>query len=192
MKRYDGKYTEKEILAAAERVLQGDKNAFLVIYEAYYPMAVSILRRVLRTPEIEGLANEAFMTVYKSLKNFKGQAKLSTYVYRIMLNFAFAQAKKQNKRRSTIRPFPSGASIEDVAARYNVEQSLVEKYFIEQAMATLSRDLIEALDLFYFQDYSVREISGLCGISEGAVKSRLFQAREKIRAFMPQGGLYAG
>lgn len=186
------KYKDEEIDYALWQVLRGNKSAFLIIYNAYYRMAVSILRRVLRTSEVDEAVNEAFLMVYRGLKKFKQQSKLSTYVYRIILNYAFYLVKKAHKRKSLHHSFMKGESIEDIAGRYNIEKTIVERYFLEQALSALNKNLTETLDLYYFQNYSMKEIAQICNTSENAVRSRLFQARRKIRDSMPEGAIYAG
>lgn len=175
------KYTEEEILQAAREVLAGNEQAFLKIYHNYYPMVVSIFRRILSLPvrEMDGLINEAFLLIYKSLKNFRNQAKLSTYAYRIILNFAFKEYKKQ-KKNSMVNSF-TGDDLETYATTSGGADAIIEKYNIEQVLKSLPKDMLESVELYYYGNYSIKEIAEMCGTSESAVKNRLFYAREKIR-----------
>ncbi|MGL5721092.1 MAG: RNA polymerase sigma factor [Brevinema sp.] len=175
------KYTEEEILQAASEVLAGNDEAFLKIYHNYYPMAVSIFRRVLSMPvrEMDGLINEAFLLVFKSLKNFRNQAKLSTYAYRIILNFAFKEYKKR-KKHAMVSSFAE-EDLEIYSSVSGGSDAILEKYYVEQALKTLPKDMLEAIELYYYGDYSIKEIADMCDTTESAIKNRLFYAREKIR-----------
>lgn len=186
--------TEHDIQNAIERVKNGDNEAFVLIYEAYYKMVVSILRRILKLPmnELDSYVNEAFLLIYKGLKGFKGDSKFSTYAYRIVLNYSFKVSKKRAKDKKNIAVFPENEEgIETIPDSSDIESSIVVRSFLDYAIGSLSKDMQEVIDLYYYERYSIKEIAGMLNTTETAIKNRLYQARSKIKKLMPEGVYHA-
>ncbi len=177
--------SEKEIQNTINQILAGDTDKFEIIYDQYYKMIVSIVRRIVRpkTSEIDGIINEAFLIVFKALKGFKGNSKFSTYVYRIVLNFAFKVSKKNSREKRHFVVFDSEEenTIENISSNEKMEDELVTKNILESAIGSLNKDLQEVVDLYYFERYSIKEIAEILNTTDTAIKNRLFQARYKIR-----------
>lgn len=186
--------TELEIQNAIERVKSGDNEAFGLIYEAYYKMVVSILRRILKLPmnELDAYVNEAFLLIYKGLKGFKGDAKFSTYAYRIVLNYAFKVSKKRAKDKKNIAVFGENEEgIETIPDSGDTENSVVVRSFLDYAIGSLTKDMQEVIDLYYYERYPIKEIASMLNTTETAIKNRLYQARSKIKKLMPEGVYHA-
>lgn len=186
--------TELEIQNAIERVKNGDNEAFVLIYEAYYKMVVSILRRILKLPmnELDAYVNEAFLLIYKGLKGFKGDAKFSTYAYRIVLNYAFKVSKKRAKDKKNIAVFGENEEgIETIPDSGDTENSVVVRSFLDYAIGSLTKDMQEVIDLYYYERYPIKEIASMLNTTETAIKNRLYQARSKIKKLMPEGVYHA-
>ncbi len=177
--------SEKEIQNTINQILAGDTDKFEIIYDLYYKMIVSIVRRIVRpkTSEIDGIINEAFLIVFKALKGFKGNSKFSTYVYRIVLNFAFKVSKKNSreKRHFVALDNEEENTIENISSNEKMEDELVTKNILESAIGSLNKDLQEVVDLYYYERYSIKEIAEILYTTDTAIKNRLFQARYKIR-----------
>ncbi|SFB71535.1 RNA polymerase sigma-70 factor, ECF subfamily [Brevinema andersonii] len=186
--------TELEIQNAIERVKDGDNEAFSIIYEAYYKMVVSILRRILKLPmnELDAYVNEAFLLIYKGLKGFKGDAKFSTYAYRIVLNYAFKVSKKRAKDKKNIAVFGENEEgIETIPDSGDTESSVVVRSFLDYAIGSLTKDMQEVIDLYYYERYPIKEIASMLNTTETAIKNRLYQARSKIKKLMTEGVYHA-
>lgn len=177
---------EIEIQNIIQDILKGNVNAFEHIYDVYYKMVASIVRRIVKPnpSELDSIVNEAFLIIFKGLKGFKGNSKFSTYIYRIVLNFAFKVSKKTNRERKHFVVLGGSAEengIETIASPIQTEDIIIDKNFLENAIGSLSKDLQEAVDLYYYERYSVKEIATIVGTTETAIKNRLYQARNKIK-----------
>lgn len=185
--------SEIEIQETINQIVAGDTDKFEIIYDLYYKMIVSILRRIVRPrpSEMDGLVNEAFLIVFRSLKGFKGNSKFSTYVYRIVLNFAFKESKKKNreKKHFVVLGSEEENAIENIPSDEKPEEIIINKNIIETAVGKLNKDLQEAIDLYYFEKYSIKEIASIVGTTETAIKNRLYQARYKIKNELVKGGV---
>ncbi|MGL5956408.1 MAG: RNA polymerase sigma factor [Brevinema sp.] len=184
--------SEEEIQELINKILQGDTQHFDIIYDLYYKMIVSIVRRIVRPnpSELDAVVNEAFLIVFRSLKGFKGNSKFSTYVYRIVLNFAFKVSKKKSKEKRyfvTLGSDDDENAIENIASEENPHEHIINKNIVENAIGTLNKDLQEAVDLYYYERYSIKEIADIVGTTETAIKNRLYQARSKIKTELIKG-----
>ena len=184
--------TEQEVLEIIGEILRGDNDSFEIIYDYYYKMVISIIRRIIKPnpSEVDALVNEAFLIIYKSLKGFKGNSKFSTYAYRIVLNYAFRVSKKKSRERRYFAVFGKDAdSFENIASSEETENTSVDKNTLEQIIGSLSKDLQEAVDLYYYERYSIKEIADIVGTTDTAIKNRLYQARNKIKIELNKGAL---
>ena len=182
---------EIEIQNIIQDILKGNVNAFEHIYDVYYKMVASIIRRIVKPnpAELDSIVNEAFLIIFKGLKGFKGNSKFSTYIYRIVLNFAFKVSKKTNRERRHFVVLGNNTDengIETIASPIQTEDIIIDKNFLENAIGSLSKDLQEAVDLYYYERYSVKEIANIVGTTETAIKNRLYQARNKIKQELKQ------
>ncbi|MGL4366900.1 MAG: RNA polymerase sigma factor [Brevinemataceae bacterium] len=191
MERFKNIYSESEIQKAIDEILKGHSEKFEIIYDAYYKMISSIVRRILHPSpsEIEAIINECFLLVYKSLKGFKKESKFSTYIYRIVLNHTFKLSKKQRKHSSNITFYgeDNNNTIENIASSDRKEENIINQQLVEQAVSSLNKDMQEVIDLYYFEDYAIKEIADITKTTETTVKNRLHQARKKIKQFLNQG-----
>ena len=177
---------EREIQDIINNVCQGNVNDFEKIYDVYYKMVTSIIRRIVKpnATELDSIVNEAFLIIFKGLKGFKGNSKFSTYIYRIVLNSAFKVSKKKNRERKYFVVWGDNNdsnSIENIASPTKIEEVIVDKNFLENTIGSLTKELQEAIDLYYYERYSIREIANIVGTTETAIKNRLYQARNKIK-----------
>ncbi len=92
---------EKELV---EKLKQGDETAFKFIVEEYKDLVYNTAIGIVQNEEdAEDVAQEAFVQVYQSIHNFKGESKLSTWLYRITVTKALDhERKKKRKKRSAI------------------------------------------------------------------------------------------
>ena len=78
-----------------DKVLAGDLYAFNYFLKTYKDMAYSVAISIVKQEHLaEEIVQDAFMICYQSLKNFKGESKFSTWLYRIVVNCAFGTLRK--------------------------------------------------------------------------------------------------
>ena len=156
-------------------------RAFVVRYER---MVFALLSRMLgHCPEVEDLAQEAFVRAYRAFPTFdpEGPAKISTWLLTIATRLALDSRKR---RRLDVREIDEGS---DVASSSTPEIALERRQLgsaIAEAAARLPDEQRAALVLAEIHGLSIAEIADALEVPENTAKTRLFRAREKMRALL--------
>jgi len=162
-----------------ELVKNGQTSSFSYIVEKYRNIVFSIALKVLKNREdAEEMAQESFIKVYKSLRTFKGNAKFSTWLYRITYNTCISELRKRKMHFASTEE----VQIKDEAQEMNLDGIPEENRakVIKEAMGRLPEDEYTLVLLYYFEDQSIEEISKVTGLSESNAKVKLFRARKKL------------
>lgn len=178
-------------LRLVKRVQEGDKKAFDLLVLKYQRKVMSIIARLVRQPaEIEDIAQETFIKVYRAIPNFKGESAFYTWLYRIAVNCTHTYVEKNLKRsllpdeKITLDEgtFALNPSLIDshTPESHLVNQEIVQ--VIAQSMADLPEELRRALELRELEGLSYDEIAEQMQTPVGTVRSRIFRAREAIAA----------
>jgi RNA polymerase sigma factor (sigma-70 family) len=169
-------------------VLMGDKEAFAPLVERHKEMIFSIAIKILRnTEEAEEVAQDAFVKAYASLGSFKRTAKFSTWLYRIAYNEAISRKRKKKMEHLSmnehlIENYSEDAVQESVNALDEEEQ----KAMIDKALAALPEEEASLIQLYYFNNQSVDEISQITGLSPSNTKVRLHRIRKKLYGMLSE------
>lgn len=167
---------------------------FQDIYTSFYPKIHRYLKRMVGEPETEDLTQEVFVKVSQGLSRFRGESKLSTWVYRIATNTAM------DKLRSTsfLRMVKDRVSI-DAAAECDKEGKdeapSVEQQLVQEEMNGCIRKFIDKLSGSYrsvvvlaeLEGLKNKEIAQILGVSLNTVKIRLHRARERLKKELMNG-----
>lgn len=160
-----------------QRCKNGDLEAFEAVFKQYGDKVFGLCYRMSgNRAEAEDLVQEIFIILIKKIKAFRGDAKFSTWLYRISVNFCISHLRKRKTRNEADVDF-------DVAARGMEAKSddALQRAALKKAIAGLPDGYRASLVLHDIQGYSHKEIAGMLGISEGGSKSQLFKARKKLR-----------
>ena len=172
--------TDEQLL---EEAANGNTAAFQILYERYRDPIFRFAYRLLGSVEAaEDVTHDCFLSLIKEPGRYdSARASLRTYLYAAARNQAVkryqgfgretALEELADEPRSADRRGPMALVLEDELASE-----------VEQAIASLPPLQREALILFEYQDLSLAEIAAVVGTDSGTVKSRLFRAREKLRA----------
>jgi RNA polymerase sigma-70 factor, ECF subfamily len=166
------------------------ENEFQELHDAFRPRILRYLGRLVSDSEAEDLTQEVFVKVYQALPGFRGESKISTWLYRIATNAALDRLRSSAARRES--PEPEDAAEEGDAGVNpwtGESPSSVESQVAFQAMNDCIRELILGLpdnyrtvlvlgDLEGLQD---REIAEVLGVSLQTAKIRLHRARERLK-----------
>ena len=166
-----------------ERVLKGDTQYFSYFVDQYKDIVFSIAMKVLRNSEdAEEMAQESFVDAFKSLHTFKGDAKFSTWLYRITYNNCISELRK--KKRKFVSS--NDMHIPDEPEEMNLDGIPAENRskYVKAALEKLPGDEYTLILLYYFEDKSVEEISRITRLSESNVKVKLFRARKKLHTIL--------
>jgi RNA polymerase sigma-70 factor (ECF subfamily) len=177
---------EESIIVA--RILDGDTSAYAALVERYKDLVFTLAIRMLKQrEEAEEVAQDVFIKLFKSLNSFKGDSKLSTWVYRVTYNACLDQIKK-NKRHRIAVPIDN-YNYNKIDTIDNALEGLIKEekqQLIRACVNKLPEDSSAIITLFYFDELSLEEISGITGIESNTVKVKLFRARKRLAKIMEQ------
>ncbi len=175
-------------LRLIESYRTGRHDAFDDLVRAYEPTVHRVLAQQLNVApaDVEDLAQEAFVRVYRNLHRFRGQSSFYTWLYRITVNVFFDHNKK--RKRADVRLQRLQNAMTDVSNaqhdpnepfRATFERVLTDAF--ARAIETLPETFRHVVALREVGDLSYEEIALQTGISIGTVRSRLSRARVRLR-----------
>jgi len=166
------------------RVLQGDQQSFEELIERYQHFVFTIALRYVRNREdAEEIAQDVFVKAYRSLADFKGNAKFSTWLYTIAMNTTKTFLRKV---KPPVDSLDHVKISETVDKQHNgngadlTEQRSMQR-LINQAIGLLSPDDAIVITLFYKAEQSIEETGLIMGLTPNAVKVRLHRARLRLK-----------
>jgi len=179
---------EKDLI---QRIRRGDEEAFKWLVDTYQVMVRNTCYGVVQDfDEAEDVAQEVFIKVFESIDQFRGDARLSTWLYRIALNKSLNR-KKKNKFRGFFSKlsevFEGGSIVEQERTRVLSDQP-DEQMESREAMAQI-RDAIDSLPdkqkqafvLHKYEELPHKEIAEIMQTSISSVESLIFRARKELR-----------
>ena len=165
------------------------ERQFTEIVEQYSDLAYSVAFRMLRNVEdAEDAVQEAYISAYKALPNFKGQSKLSTWLYRIVVNACLMKIRKDKSKAKYL----SEKTFDDAIVydwKNDPEEAAVNSELhsmLESGLDHLSPDLRAAVVLRDIQGLSTEESADVLNISIASLKSRLHRARIMLRRHLDE------
>ena len=147
------------------------------LYLEYHRPIVNYLYRMVGDSEqAEELAQDVFVRAYGGLFRLDEGSNYRAWLYRIATNLAYDTLR----RRRLVSWFALRETDADEHATQGPDR-LAEQQAVQEALMRIPETYRSVLVLFSVQGYAVKEIAGLLGVSEGAVKTRLSRAREMFR-----------
>ena len=168
--------------------IRGNEKAFRQLIERYQPMAFSVIRGILGDrDDAEDVLQNVFIKVYKGLRGFRGEAKLSTWIYRIARNEAV------NAARKTGISGPAAEEI-DLAAPERLRPDLQyrdknRREYLERCLGELEENYRVVLELRYMGEMSYQEISDATELPIGTVKTYIHRAKLDLKRVMTRRNL---
>lgn len=161
------------------RVREGDPDAINAIVDAYKgPLFAFILRMTGNKDNAEDLFQETWLKVVKYIGNFRGDSKLSTWLFQIALNLVRDSERK--KKRWKMEPIDDFS--QNLSKAPDVDPiKLLEASQVKEMIDSLPVKMREVVILRYYHELNDREISAIAGCPEGTVKSRFFRASDIMR-----------
>jgi RNA polymerase sigma-70 factor (ECF subfamily) len=187
--------TDEELVARSQG---GDLDSFNQLVRRWERPIYALAYRVIgREEEARDICQEAFLRAFRSLKGFKGQAKFSSWLYRITLNLCRDWIRRE--RRTPVMQAPEGIDIIELAAEQGPSEPIEELVSrhdmgraVARAMRTLSDEQRTAIILKEYQGLTFQEIADLLGCPLSTVKTRLYQGLTVLRRELEQDGVKGG
>ncbi|MCD6179743.1 MAG: sigma-70 family RNA polymerase sigma factor [Bacteroidales bacterium] len=171
-----------------EEVLKGNSSAYAPLVEKHKGMVYTICFRIVRkAEEAEELAQDTFLKAFDKLDKFRGDAKFSTWLYRIAYNAAISMTRKRRLEVHALDDFViSNYSEDDIREDLDAVDAEEQQKMLQTALRTLSDDDYLIINLFYLKELSVNDISSITGLSAANVKVKLHRIRKKLYVKMQE------
>jgi len=132
------------------------------------------------TSEAEDAVQEAFISVFRNLESYRGDAAFGSWLKRIVINNALSAVRKRGEKLSSIDHQDTTEevnSLDEDQLAYEVEQ-------VKMAMQKLSAGYRVILSMYLFEGYDHSEIASVLSISESTSKTQYMRAKEKLKEYL--------
>jgi RNA polymerase sigma-70 factor (ECF subfamily) len=158
------------------------------------PIYALAYRTIGREEEARDIVQETFLRAFRALPGFKGQAKFSSWLYRIALNLCRDWIRRQ--RRTPTVPMPEGVDLVELASEQGPVESIEElvarreiSAVVAEAMQRLPEEQRTAIVLKEYHGLTFQEIADLQGCPLSTVKTRLYQGLSVLRRQLDREGV---
>lgn len=146
------------------------------------PLYWQIRRMVQSHDDANDLLQNTFMKAWMSIENFRGEARLSTWLYKIAINEAITFLNRENRRQSVSLDAEQSTLAEAIEADTFVDGDELSLK-LRQAVATLPEKQRLVFNMKYYDDMKYEDMSGILGTTVGALKASYHLAVKKIENF---------
>ena len=177
----------ERMAATSENQIDGNEPAdFDEIVEKYADFVYNVAFRMMGTPEdAEDVAQDAFLSAYRAFDRFRGESRVTTWLYRITTNAALMKLRKEKRARTLTQTGFEDVDIADwseTPERSAASSELGEK--LQEGIAQLQPDLRAAVVLRDVQELSNAEAAEVLKITVTSLKSRLHRGRVLLRKYL--------
>jgi len=162
------------------QVRAGGKHSFAQLVDRYKNQSMTLAYRMLKNrQDAEEAVQDAFVRAYNGLEKFEGNAKFSTWLYRIVYNVCLTRIGRRKQEFPSL-PFDDSLDPEILDRKPGLFREIEARdlvVHIRKVLELLPQKYATILTLFYFQHLSYDEISEVTQLPAGTVKSHLFRAR---------------
>ena len=180
-----------EDLQLLERIAKRDEMALRLLYGQYQVRVFRFVMRLVRNEAIaEELTNEVFMEVWRNAGKFEGRASASTWILSIAHNRAVSVLRKkrdENWDEDSAMQIADDDDDPEIVAQKSDKGAL-----LRSCLDRLSDEHREIIDLAYYHEKSVAEISDIVGVPAATVKTRMFYARKHLSEVLKDAGVDRG
>jgi RNA polymerase sigma-70 factor (ECF subfamily) len=184
--------SDEELVA---RSMGGDLDSFNQLVLRWERPIYALAYRVIgREEDARDVAQETFLRAFRALSGFKGQAKFSSWLYRITLNLCRDWIRKE--RRTPVSQPPEGIDIIELAGEgtpaESIEQLVGRKQLgraVSKAMAMLPEEQRTAIILKEYHGLTFQEIAEMLDCPLSTVKTRLYQGLSVVRKQLEEAGV---
>jgi RNA polymerase sigma-70 factor (ECF subfamily) len=184
---------EKDLI---EHCRRGDWRAFADLVDRYQLLVFNLVDRMIFDKAlVEDLAQEVFIRVYQGLPSFRGESRLSTWIYRVAYNVCIAELERTRPRADFVsidaRGDEVGPRLDLHDDRQDAEAMLSRIDFswtIQKFLDRLPPRYKAILTLYYLQEMSYEEIGEIMALPLGTVKTHLHRAKQALRHMIVEAG----
>jgi RNA polymerase sigma-70 factor (ECF subfamily) len=167
------------------RIARQDRRAFDELYHAYYRRLSRFLQRLApRYQFAEEIINDTFWVVWTKADEFRGAARVSTWIMGIAYRRALHALRDERQLHAAVHEqiHEDSCSTDELGEAHDMQD------WVAQGMHALPVEQRIALELAYFMGHSCEEIAAITDCPVSTVKARMFHARERLRKTLPSLG----
>jgi RNA polymerase sigma factor (sigma-70 family) len=173
--------TDTEIIA---RVLKGEQQVFSQLVERYQNYVFTLVQRLVDGREdAEEVAQDIFVKAYRSLADFRGASKFSTWLYTIVRTSCITFLRKKKLETTSLDNEKVFIQVENQESgfRANKVEQKSRQAMVNEAIGMLSPDDAQVITLFYKGEQSLEEIGNIMGMEPNTIKVKLHRARQRLK-----------
>lgn len=179
---------EQDDVALVAACLAGDQDAFALLVQRHQRRVFNLVFRMLQQyDEANEVTQDVFLAAWQGLSSFRGDARFSTWLYRIAYNCALKQLEQRKKDWA----LQAAIQAEPIESEEQVGVELAEAHdrqeFVREHLSTLPAKYRAVLILRHLQDMTYEEMAEILTMPIGTIKTHLFRARnllkERLEAF---------
>jgi RNA polymerase sigma-70 factor (ECF subfamily) len=192
--------SEEEIEAQfVARLVARDEGAFNELVTTYERRVFALVYRMLgQRDEAEDIAQDVFVQVFKAIDQFRGESKLSTWIFRIAVNLCknrtLYHARRDGGKQVDLDGVPEkiafskarGVVVGEASRPDELVEAMQLESVVKRAIAQVEPDFREVMVLRDVEDLSYEEIAAVTGLAAGTVKSRIHRGRAQLRALVEE------
>jgi len=168
--------TDAELI---RRIIQGEQSLFALLVERYRAYVFTLtLRQLGNREDAEEVAQDVFVKAYRSLADFRGDARFSTWLYTIVRTCCISRLRTRK---------PASAPLEGLNEPHAEDKTLEtrnRRESVNRAIRLLGPEDAQVVTLFYQGEQSLEEIGRIMGLEPNTVKVRLHRARGRLKEVM--------
>ena len=169
-----------------DEILKGNTNAFSELVNTYKDLVFSLaLKMTKNREEAEEVSQDTFIKVFRSLNRFKGDSKLSTWIYKVAYFTCLDRLKKQKREQHivAIDEFTEH-QVKTIDNALDMMEKEERKVAIQDCLQLLPSNDVALLTLFYFEELSLEEIAKIVDLTANNVKVKLYRSRKKLASIV--------
>lgn len=169
------------------KILQGEKTLFAEVVERYRNYVFTLVLRFTDNREdAEEISQDVFVKAYRSLADFRGESKFSTWLYTIVRTSCITFLRKKKLDITSIDNERTFLQLENQESGFkaNTIEQKSRHAMVNEAIRMLSPDDAQLITLFYKGEQSLEEIGRVMGLEPNTVKVKLHRARHRLKEKM--------
>jgi RNA polymerase sigma-70 factor (ECF subfamily) len=156
----------------------GLQDVFIDLVNAHRGILYKICRMYGATePDRQDLFQDIVIQLWRSYPSFRGEAAFSTWLYRIALNTAISDLRKQRRYAISVDPDELSIPAQDIQYATDKEEQLQQLYAAIDRLTKVEK----ALTMLYLEDKSYQEMEEILGISQNHLRVKIHRIKEKLR-----------
>jgi RNA polymerase sigma-70 factor, ECF subfamily len=177
--------SEQEDTQLVKASQQGDQDAFAALVSLHQRRVFNMVLRMLQDyEEASEITQEAFLAAWLGLPSFRGEARFSTWLYRIAYHCALKQLERRKRERFLQAAIEAEQILEEVNKQKQAEDILelrTRKAIVREQLEKLPAKYRSVLILRHLQEMTYEEIADILTIPFGTIKTHLFRARHLLK-----------